>query len=103
MDETIETIKCNKITKAMFEENYVRKRKPVKIIGCFEQSDLSKFSVEHLFESFKESGVAFDAKFFSDNKTKSAASIDEAILNINQGQVATLEVSLTIPITPLNL
>jgi hypothetical protein len=58
--------RCDKIDKNRFEENYVRRRKPVKIVGCVEQSDLSTFSVEHLFEqvtiflktSFLRSGEA---------------------------------------------
>ena len=95
LDETIETIKCDKMTKTRFEEIYVRKRKPVKIVGCIEQSDLAKFSVEHLFQSFKESGLSFDAKIFSDNKTQAVKTIDEAILGINDGKIATLEVGLT--------
>jgi hypothetical protein len=57
LDETIETISCDKISKEEFEEKYVRKRQAVKIVGCVEQSDLEKWSsVKNLIDSLEKTG-----------------------------------------------
>ena len=64
LDETIETISCDKISKEEFEEKYVRKRQAVKIVGCVEQSDLEKWSsVKNLIDNLEKTGSQLSGRF----------------------------------------
>jgi len=64
LDETIETISCDKISIEEFEEKYVRKRQAVKIVGCVEQSDLEKLSsVKNLIDSLEKTGSHLSGRF----------------------------------------
>jgi superfamily I DNA/RNA helicase len=69
MDETIATISCGEMSEKEFEQKFVRKRIPVKLVGCAGNSDLSKFSVESLLHKFEALGTSFEAKFLSGNET----------------------------------
>ena len=68
LDETIETISCDKITKEEFKEKYVRQRIAVKIVGCVDQTDLSKFSVDNLLDVYKKYGTFLEGKILKKNQ-----------------------------------
>ena len=88
LDETIETISCDKITKEEFKEKYVRQRIAVKIVGCVDQSDLSKFSVDNLLDVYKKSGTFLEGKILKKNQetkevvSKASKDILDNVVNI---------------------
>jgi len=61
MDNTISQIECASISEALFENNYIRKRLPVKMNGCIESSQLADWTAVKLLERFDE-----NAKFMGD-------------------------------------
>ena len=78
LDETIETISCDKITKEDFEQKYVRQRIPVKIVGCFDESKVKGWSVQNMIDSFAKSEFKFEGSFLSteNNETYRMSDID---------------------------
>ena len=77
----------------MFEEKFVRQRRPVKIVGCFEQSNkLSEFSTQQLLENLKTSGTFFKARILDGEHTVRERNIDKVELNLGKGSLFDLEV-----------
>lgn len=86
IDDNIQTIACDSITKEQFEETYVRKRTPVKLTGCLENGGLlKKWDIEGVLAK-KEDELKWHASV-DDTKHKDLAKTGDMFSGRNVNEV----------------